>query len=53
MVQRGYGSGFRLALQAKNDHVRVLQLDPDYIDAKLVVGSMNTWWEHCLCRSSC
>jgi tetratricopeptide (TPR) repeat protein len=38
MVQRGYGSGFRLALQAKNDHVRVLQLDPDYIDAKLVVG---------------
>jgi tetratricopeptide (TPR) repeat protein len=38
MVQRGYASGFRLALQAKNDHVRVLQLDPDYIDAKLVVG---------------
>jgi len=38
MVQRGYGSGFRLALQAKNDHVRALQLDPDYIDAKLVVG---------------
>ncbi|MGD0901438.1 MAG: hypothetical protein ABR924_00725 [Terracidiphilus sp.] len=38
MVQRGYASGFRLALQAKNDHVRVLELDPDYIDAKLVVG---------------
>ena len=38
MVQRGYASGFRLASQAKNDHVRVLQLDPDYIDAKLVVG---------------
>ena len=38
MVQRAYGSGFRLAMQAKDDHVRVLQLDPDYMDAKLVVG---------------
>jgi len=38
MVQRSYISGFKLALAAKNDHVRVLQLDPDYIDAKLVVG---------------
>jgi tetratricopeptide (TPR) repeat protein len=38
MVQRGYVSGFKLALGAKDDHVRVLQLDPNYIDAKLVVG---------------
>jgi hypothetical protein len=38
MVERGYGSGFHLAGQAKDDHMRVLQLDPDYIDAKLVVG---------------
>lgn len=38
MVERGYGAGFRLALSAKNDCVRVLQLDPDYVDAKLVVG---------------
>jgi tetratricopeptide (TPR) repeat protein len=38
MVERGYGSGFRLAMKAKDDHVRVLQLDPDYVDAKLVVG---------------
>jgi tetratricopeptide (TPR) repeat protein len=38
MVERGYASGFRLATQAKNDEVRVLQLDPDYIDAKLVAG---------------
>jgi tetratricopeptide (TPR) repeat protein len=38
MVERGYASGFRLATQAKDDHVRLLQLDPDYIDAKLVVG---------------
>src|ERR1017187_7598090 len=38
MVQRGFGSGFRLAIKAKDDHQRVLQLDPDYVDAKLVVG---------------
>jgi tetratricopeptide (TPR) repeat protein len=38
MVQRGFGAGFRLAMKAKDDHVRVLQLDPDYVDAKLVVG---------------
>ncbi len=38
MVQRAYASGFRLATQARNDHERVLQLDPDYVDAKLVVG---------------
>jgi tetratricopeptide (TPR) repeat protein len=38
MVERSYGAGFRLATKAKEDHVRVLQLDPDYIDAKLVVG---------------
>ncbi len=38
MVQRGYLAGFKLARAAKDDHVRVLQLDPDYVDAKLVVG---------------
>jgi tetratricopeptide (TPR) repeat protein len=38
MVERGYGAGFRLATKAKDDEVRVLQLDPDYVDAKLVVG---------------
>jgi len=38
MVERSYGGGFRLARQAKDDHVHVLQLDPDYVDAKLVVG---------------
>lgn len=38
MVQRGFGAGMRLAMKAKDDHVRVLQLDPDYVDAKLVVG---------------
>jgi hypothetical protein len=38
MVERGFGAGFRLAIKAKDDHARVLQLDPDYVDAKLVVG---------------
>lgn len=38
MVQRGFGAGFRLATKAKDDEARVLQLDPNYIDAKLVVG---------------
>ena len=38
MVERGYGTGFRLATKAKDDEERVLQLDPDYVDAKLVAG---------------
>jgi len=38
MVERTYGAGFRLATKAKEDEERVLQLDPDYVDAKLVTG---------------
>jgi tetratricopeptide (TPR) repeat protein len=38
MVERGFGSGFRLATKARDDERRVLQLDPDYVDAKLVEG---------------
>ena len=38
MVERAYGAGFRLATKAKNDEERVLELDPDYVDAKLVTG---------------
>jgi tetratricopeptide (TPR) repeat protein len=38
MVQRGFGGGLRLAIKAKDDEAKVLQLDPDYVDAKLVVG---------------
>jgi tetratricopeptide (TPR) repeat protein len=38
MVQRSFGSGLRQAIDAKNDHLRVLELDPEYVDAKLVVG---------------
>jgi len=38
MVERSFTTGFRLATKAKDDEVRVLQLDPNYVDAKLVVG---------------
>ena len=38
MAQRGFGAGFRLASKAKDDAVKVLQLDPDYADAKLIAG---------------
>jgi tetratricopeptide (TPR) repeat protein len=38
MVERGYSAGFRLATKARDDEERVLQLDPEYVDAKLVAG---------------
>ena len=38
MVERSFSAGFRLANRAKDDDERVLQLDPNYVDAKLVVG---------------
>lgn len=38
MVERSFGTGFRLATKAKDDAARALQLDPDYVDAKLITG---------------
>ncbi|WP_446742999.1 tetratricopeptide repeat protein [Silvibacterium acidisoli] len=38
MVERSFGGGLKLALGAKNDNQHVLDLDPKYIDAKMVVG---------------
>ncbi|MFP5275739.1 MAG: tetratricopeptide repeat protein [Acidobacteriota bacterium] len=38
MVERSFGAGFRLALKAKNDCQHALEIDPNYVDAKLVVG---------------
>ncbi len=38
MVERGFSPGFHLALKAKDDEERVLELNPNYVDAKLVVG---------------
>ena len=39
MVQRSFSPAFHLALQAHSDEAKVLQIDPDYVDAKLVVGT--------------
>jgi hypothetical protein len=38
MAEKSYVACFRLAAKAKDDDTRVLQLDPEYVDAKLVVG---------------
>jgi tetratricopeptide (TPR) repeat protein len=38
MVQRSFGSGLHVALQARSDHEHVLQMDPNFVDAKMVVG---------------
>jgi hypothetical protein len=38
MVERGFGSAFHLASKAKDDAQHALALDPNYVDAKLVVG---------------
>jgi tetratricopeptide (TPR) repeat protein len=38
LVERGFVSALHVALQARSDNEKVLRLDPQYIDAKLVVG---------------
>jgi tetratricopeptide (TPR) repeat protein len=38
LVQRSFISALRVALQARADNDKVLDLDPDYVDAELVVG---------------
>jgi hypothetical protein len=44
MVERSFGAGFRLATKAKDDEMRVLQLDRE---------STSTWWAPCRSPSSC
>jgi hypothetical protein len=39
MVERSFSAAFHMALAAHSDEARVLQIDPTYIDAKLVVGT--------------
>jgi|SRR5581483_1944027 len=41
MVERGFGTAFRLASKAKDDAQHALTLDPNYVDAKLIVGIYN------------
>jgi tetratricopeptide (TPR) repeat protein len=38
LVQRSFYSALRMALQARDDNDKVLELDPNYVDAELVVG---------------
>jgi len=38
MVDREFGAGFKLATKAREDASHALQIDPNYVDAKLVVG---------------
>ena len=39
IVERGFSAALKQALGAKNDQEQVLKLDPNYIDAYLVVGT--------------
>jgi len=41
LVERAWFSALRSAVGARHDHERVLELDPSYLDAKLVVGTHN------------
>jgi len=41
LVERAWFSALRNAVGARKDHERVLELDPNYLDAKLVVGTHN------------
>ncbi len=41
LVERAWFSALRNAVGARHDHERVLELDPHYVDAKLVVGAHN------------
>ncbi len=38
MVDHSFVGGLHQALQAKNDNQRALELDPQYVDAKMIVG---------------
>ena len=38
LVDHSFVSGLHKALQARSDHEKVLQIDPQYVDAKMVVG---------------
>ena len=41
LVERAWFSALRNAVGARHDHERVLELDPQYLDAKMVVGTHN------------
>ncbi len=41
IIERAWFSALRNAVGARHDHEHVLELDPSYIDAKMVVGTHN------------
>jgi tetratricopeptide (TPR) repeat protein len=41
LIERAWFSALRNAVGARHDHERVLDLNPNYLDAKLVVGTHN------------
>ena len=41
LIERAWFSALRNAVGARHDHEKVLELDPQYTDAKLVVGAHN------------
>jgi len=41
LIERAWFSALRNAVGARKDHEKVLELDPNYIDAKLIVGAHN------------
>jgi hypothetical protein len=41
LVERAWFSALRNAVGARHDHERVLELDPSFIDAKMIVGTHN------------
>ena len=41
LIERAWFSALRNAVAARHDHEHVLELDPDYLDAKMVVGTHN------------
>jgi len=41
LIERAWFSSLRNAVGARRDHERVLELDPNYMDAKLVLGTHN------------
>jgi tetratricopeptide (TPR) repeat protein len=41
LIERAWFSALRNAVGARHDHERVLELNPGYVDAKLVVGTHN------------
>ena len=41
LIERAWFSALRNAVGARHDHEHVLELDPSYVDAKLVVGTHN------------